>query len=135
MEDTSILNKGIINGTGLPGVEQVVGVAKAGLHLGLGLAVMTVEAGRVFASKAIERGAKVQKDGVDTAVEMERKAVSHMKDYLKRTNGKKEEKNETLEARIEQALATFDVPTKDDIRELHLHLAAVSEKISELQKA
>lgn len=121
-------------GWSIPGPGAVLGVARAGLHLGLGLAAMAIDMAQGIAEEAIRRGAEVEKDGLERATRLEREATEHMKEYLHARKREQERSNVSIEARVEQALATFDVPTRDDIRELHQHLAAVGEKINELQR-
>jgi polyhydroxyalkanoate synthesis regulator phasin len=134
MENTKVEANGWLTGLAVPGLDQVVGLARAGVHLGLGLAAMTVDAAQGLASEAIRRGAEVERTGTERLASAEREAVQHMKDYVRASRDRQGGDEASLEARIEQSLATYDVPTKDDIRELHMHLAAVSDKLNSLQR-
>jgi hypothetical protein len=112
-------------------VGTAVGVIRTGFHLGIGLAALAVESAQRVGAEAITRGAALEKNGRDKLVTFERERVAEMKEYLKRDRRKSDESS--VETKVEQALATFDVPTRDDIRELHQHLASLGEKINRLQ--
>lgn len=112
---------------------SVVGdLALMGVHLGIGLAAMAIENAKTIGFEAIDRGAKLEKEGRKAVVEFEREQVATMKDYLNRRKAsvKKTVNNIGIEAQVEEALKTFDVPTRDDIRELNLQIAALSDKIT-----
>jgi polyhydroxyalkanoate synthesis regulator phasin len=102
-----------------------------GVHLGIGLAALAVESARRLGAEAVERGAVLEKSGRESLAAFERDKLAEMKEYLKRDGRRSEDTS--VEAKVEQALATFDVPTRDDIRELHQHLASLGEKINRLQ--
>jgi len=115
-------------------VEIVAGTAldtlRVGVRIGLGLSALALESAQQVGAEALRRGTELETRGRETAVELERRAVDHMKDYLRRNRS--ESRDDAIEARVEQALATFDVPTRNDIRELHNHLAAIGEKLNRL---
>jgi polyhydroxyalkanoate synthesis regulator phasin len=108
-----------------------LGVVRTGIHLGIGLTALAVESAHRLGAEAVRRGAVIEHDGREKLVAFEREKVAEMKDYLKRGRGKQDDVS--VEAKVEQALATFDVPTRDDIRELHVHIASLGDKINRLQ--
>src|SRR4051794_18133947 len=114
-------------GIGIPGVSQILGLARTGVRLGIGLTAMAIDGAQRIGGEAIRRGATIERSGLDTVSKLERESVEHMKSYVKRSRATSPEAS--IEAKVEHALATFDVPTRDDIRELHMHIAAVSEKL------
>lgn len=105
-------------------------VLAATAHLGIGLAAIAFDSVRKLGAEALERGAAIEREGREALVEFERENVARMKDYLRRDRAGAQ--GDGIEARVEQALATFDVPTRDDIRELHAHLASLGDKINRL---
>jgi polyhydroxyalkanoate synthesis regulator phasin len=107
----------------------VVDVARMGVQLGLGLAVLAVENAQRIALEAIDRGAKIEKKGLAAFNEFEQSQVTYMKDYLRKVKAKAPSGGSSIEAHVEEALKTHDVPTRDDIRELRHQIAALSAKI------
>lgn len=112
----------------IPPVSMVVDVARMGVQLGIGLAAMALEGAQKVAFEAIDRGTKLEKEGIETLKGFEREQVTYMKDYLKRVKGKAAQEV-SIEAHVEEALKTFDVPTRDDIRELNQKLTALDAKL------
>jgi polyhydroxyalkanoate synthesis regulator phasin len=110
------------------GIDKVVDIARATLHLGIGLTAMAIDGMKHIGVEAIHRGAALEKHGRETALKIERESVSSMKEYIKRTREAKKGEA-SIEAKLEQALADFDVPTREDIRKLHAQLTAFSEKL------
>ena len=115
----------------IPPASVVVDVARMGVQLGIGLAAMALDAAQKVAVEAIDRGAKLEKQGIESLKAIEREQVTYMKEYLSRAKGRAVHEV-SLEARVEEALRTFDVPTRDDIRELNQKLTALDGKISSL---
>jgi hypothetical protein len=107
-------------------------VALGGLHLGIGLAVIALDGARKIGSEALERGAKVEKSGREAILSFEREKVAQMKDYL--TKKRSSRSSASIEAQVEEALKTFDVPTRDDIKELTKQVHSVSLKVAALAK-
>lgn len=115
----------------IPPVSVVVDLARMGIQLGIGLAAMALDGAQKVALDAIDRGAKLEKQGLASLKEFESEQVAYMKDYLRRVKGKAAHEV-SIEAHVEEALKTFDVPTRDDIRELNQKLTALDGKISGL---
>lgn len=108
----------------------VVDVARLGVQLGLGLAVLAVENAQRLALAAIDRGAKIEKKGLAAFSEFEQSQVTYMKDYLRKVKAKTAPSGgSSIEAHVEEALKTHDVPTRDDIRELRNQIAALGAKL------
>ena len=107
----------------------VVDVARMGVQLGLGLAVLAVENAQRIALEAIDRGAKIEKKGLAAFNEFEQSQVTYMKDYLRKVKAKAPSGGSSIEAHVEEALKTHDVPTRDDIRELRQQIAALGSKL------
>ena len=108
----------------------VVDVARMGVQLGLGLAVLAVETAQRVALDAIDRGAKIEKKGIAAFSEFEQSQVTYMKDYLRKVKSKAAPSGgASIEAHVEEALKTHDVPTRDDIRELRAQIAALGSKL------
>jgi polyhydroxyalkanoate synthesis regulator phasin len=112
----------------------VVDVARMGLQLGIGLVAMAADAAQKVALEAIDRGAKLEKAGLKSLGEFEHAQVTYMKDYLRSVKGKAPSSGASIEAHVEEALRTHDVPTRDDIRELNEQIAVLNEKVSKLHK-
>jgi hypothetical protein len=120
-------------GLTVPSIGDIVGVARAAVHLGLGLAAMALDEVQRIGREAVARGATVEREGLARAAELERDTVAHMKGYIRRSRESAQPSQGQIEAQVEQALATFDVPTREDIRQLHHHLAAIGEKLNHIQ--
>ena len=115
----------------IPPISVLVDVARMGIQLGIGLAALAIEGAQKVADEAIDRGAKLEKRGLETVKAFEREQVTSMKEYLGKVRG--DARNEvSIEAHVEEALRTFDVPTRDDIRELNQKLTALDAKIGKL---
>ena len=114
----------------------VIDVVHASVRFGIGLTAMVIERFQKVAYDAIDRGAKIEKNGRKALSEFEHENVTYMKNYLKGMQAKSPMPNvaKNLEAHVEEALRTFDVPTKDDIRELHQHITAIGEKLDKHEK-
>lgn len=65
----------------------------------------------------------------------EREQVTYMKDYLKKVPGMSEMKSVSIEAHVEEALKTFDVPTRDDIRGLEHKIDALTTAVKARRRA
>jgi polyhydroxyalkanoate synthesis regulator phasin len=115
----------------LPPVSLVVDVARMGVQLGIGLVALALDAAQKVADEAIDRGAKLEKQGLEAAREFEREQVASMKAYLARAKSRAAS-DVAIEAHVEEALKTHDVPTRDDIRDLNGRIAALDAKLSTL---
>jgi polyhydroxyalkanoate synthesis regulator phasin len=115
-------------------VSLVVDLARMGVQLGIGLVAMAADAAQKVALEAIDRGAKIEKAGLKTLGEFEHEQVTYMKDYLRRVKGTAQPGGGSIEAHVEEALRTHDVPTRDDIRELNEQISALNDKVSKLHK-
>lgn len=113
----------------------VVDVARMGVQLGIGLVAMAYEKAQHVAFEAIDRGAKIEKESLKSLSKFEHEQVTYMKDYLQRVKGKATTKASiSIEAHVEEALKTHDVPTRDDIRALHDEIAQINTKVSKIAK-
>jgi polyhydroxyalkanoate synthesis regulator phasin len=116
-------------------VSLAIDVARMGVQLGIGLAAMAVYTAQRVASDALDRGAKLEQEGLAVLGALEREQVTYMKDYLRRVRGSGDAPSgAAVEAHVEEALKTHDVPTRDDIRELHEQIAALDEKVSKINR-
>jgi polyhydroxyalkanoate synthesis regulator phasin len=110
-----------------------VDVGRLGFQLGIGLMALAYDAAHKVMLDAIDRGAKIEKNGLDALGKIERDQILYMKDYLQRMKGKAEKASgSAIEAHVEEALKTHDVPTRDDIRELNELIASVDAKVTKL---
>lgn len=96
----------------------VVDVARMGVQAGIGLVAMAFDQAQKVVFLAIDRGAKIEKEVITDLKAFESEQVASMKDYLKKVPGVGATKSVSMEAHVEEALKTFDVPTRDDIRGL-----------------
>jgi polyhydroxyalkanoate synthesis regulator phasin len=110
-------------------LSAVVDVARMGVQLGIGLVALAYENAYRITFDAIDRGAKIEKKSLTALGEFEREQVTYMKDYLQRVKSKAQPSGSSIEAHVEEALKTHDVPTRDDIRELREQIAALGSKI------
>ena len=113
--------------------DTIIEVARLGAQLGLGLVALAYDGAQKLALDAIDRGMKIEKKGMKSFTQFEKVQVTHMKDYLKRMQGgvsNSVSKVENIEAHVEEALKTHDVPTRDDIRELQHQIAELTKKVT-----
>lgn len=118
--------------------DAVVEVMRMGAQLGIGLVAMAWDGAQKIALDAIDRGAKIEKSGMKSFSHFEKVQVTHMKDYLKKVQGgvsNSVQKVENIEAHVEEALKTHDVPTRDDIRDLKHQIAELGKKIASTKVA
>jgi len=108
--------------------DVVVDVARMGVQATIGLAALAFDEAQKVLFLAIDRGAKIEKEALKDLKAFESEQVAYMKDYLKKVPGVAPKKPVSIEAHVEEALKTHDVPTRDDIRELE-------QKIDELTAA
>jgi polyhydroxyalkanoate synthesis regulator phasin len=114
-------------------VGLAVDVARMGVRLGVGLAALALAGARRIALEAVDRGAELEKRGLAAISEFEREQVTYMKDYVRRARGSaRPDGGASIETHVEEALRTHDVPTRDDIRELHEQISRLDEKVSKL---
>jgi polyhydroxyalkanoate synthesis regulator phasin len=111
-----------------------VDLARMGVQMGIGLAALAYDETHRVLLDAIDRGAKIEKKGLKKLSTFEHEQVTHMKDYLRRVKATAEKSTNgaSIEAHVEEALKTHDVPTRDDIRELQHQIHLLSEKVSKL---
>lgn len=117
----------------IPPPSLFVDLARMGVQMGIGLAAMTFEGVQKIALEAIDRGAKIEKTGIESVKTFEREQVTSMKEYLSKVKGKAKQEV-SIEAHVEEALRTHDVPTRDDIRELNHKITALDAKLTKLAK-
>lgn len=113
--------------------DTFVEFARMGLQFGIGLVAMAYDGAEKIALDAIDRGMKIEKKGMKSFNQFEKVQVTHMKDYLKKVQGgvsNSVSKVENIEAHVEEALKTHDVPTRDDIRDLQHQIAELSKKVT-----
>ena len=96
------------------------------VQCGMGLAAMAFDQAQTVVIHAIDRGAKIEKGAMKDLKHFEHEQVSYMKDYLKKVPGMNDAKSVSIEAHVEEALKTFDVPTRDDIRGLEHKIDALT---------
>ncbi len=112
----------------------LVDIGRMGVQFGIGLAAIGFDTAHRLMFEAIDRGSQLEKKGLEALTAFEREQVTSMKEYLQRAKGKAEHvTGAAIEAHVEEALKTHDVPTRDDIRELNEQLAALDEKVGKLQ--
>jgi hypothetical protein len=104
----------------------IVDVARMSMQCGIGLAAMAFDQAQTVVFHAIDRGAKIEKGALKDLKHFEHEQVSYMKDYLKKVPGMNDAKAVSIEAHVEEALKTFDVPTRDDIRGLEHKIDALT---------
>ena len=113
----------------------ILDVGRMGVQFGIGLASLGLETAQRLVFEAIDRGAVIEKHGLEALGRFEREQVAYMKDYLKGAKSTADAvTGSTIEAHVEEALKTHDVPTRDDIRELNDHIAALDEKVDRLNR-
>lgn len=99
-------------------INAIVDIARMSAQCGIGLVAMAYDQAQTMIFHAIDRGAKIEKGALKDLKHFEHEQVSYMKDYLKKVPGMNDTKSVSIEAHVEEALKTFDVPTRDDIRGL-----------------
>ena len=109
----------------------VVDIARVGFQASLGLAAMAFDEAQKVVFLAIDRGAKIEKEAIKDLKAFESEQVAYMKDYLKKVPGVgvNVKKSVSIEAHVEEALKTFDVPTRDDIRGLEHKIDALTDAV------
>lgn len=113
----------------------IIDVARMSVQFGIGIAAMAYDQAQTVVFHAIDRGAKIEKGAMKDLKHFEREQVTYMKDYLKKVPGMSEMKSVSIEAHVEEALKTFDVPTRDDIRGLEHKIDALTTAVKARRRA
>ena len=93
-----------------------------GISFGLGLFTMTRERGEEIVEKLIEKG------------EISRKEASGiLDDLLNRAEKEKKELEKRINSSLEETLENFNLPTKDEIKELKQKLDDISDKLNKIE--
>ncbi len=105
----------------------VVKTAHTGLRLGLGAMALGREEIEAMIKRLQEKGEVAEQDGRKLLQEWLRRGRKPVTEYEERFE-------KMLDQRIEAVLAMMNIPSKSDIEELGKKIAALSRKVSELDK-
>ena len=121
--------------TPLAPYNAIVNIALMSMQCGVGLVAMAYDQAQTVVFHAIDRGAKIEKVAMKDLKHFEHEQVSYMKDYLKKVPGMNDTKSVSIEAHVEEALKTFDVPTRDDIRGLEHKIDVLTTAVKARRRA
>jgi polyhydroxyalkanoate synthesis regulator phasin len=95
---------------------SVASALRRTMLFGIGSALILHEKAQEFVEEAIERGRETQKEGKKLVQEMRSRQAPDVSD-----------------SHVADALARLDLPSRKDVEELDRHVAALSERVDELQ--
>lgn len=125
-------------------IELVRNFATKGLHLGLGLGTYIFEPEDLkkitfkkslsdnlnsFVTNTIDKGQKVEKEQIEWLSRFEREQMARIRDFLAARRKETEKPKATLEEKIEEVIATLDLPTRQDLERINRRLDNITRQL------
>lgn len=127
-------------------IEMVKDVAAKSLHLSLGLGSYLLDNPREInlgavrgdlrqsinslVNKAINKGEKIERAQIEWLTDFERTQRKRINDFLAARKRELERTEATLEEKIEEVIASLDIPTRSDIHQLNRRLNELSKELA-----
>lgn len=125
-------------------IELVRNFATKGLHLGLGLGTYIFEPEDLkkitfkkslsdnlnsFVTSTIDKGQKVEKEQIEWLSRFEREQINRIREFLAARRNETEKPKATLEEKIEEVIATLDLPTRQDLERINRRLDNITRQL------
>lgn len=127
-------------------IEMVKDVAAKSIYLSLGLGSYLLDNPREInlgavrgdlrqsinslVSKAINKGEKIERAQIEWLTDFERTQRKRINDFLAARKRELERTEATLEEKIEEVIASLDIPTRSDIHQLNRRLNELSKELA-----
>lgn len=132
-------------------LELVKDVATTGLRFGLGLGAVLLDSPQdirlgafrgnlrqnlsTLVSNAINKGEKIEKTQINWLSNFEREQRKRINEFLAARRRDLERTEHTLEEKIEEVIASLDIPTRSDIHQLNRRLNDLSKELARQRTA
>lgn len=127
-------------------IEMVKDMATKSLHLGLGLGAYLLDRPRnvkfgpmrgnfrenidSIVTSAINKGQKIEQEQLGKLMNFEREQRQRVKAFLAARKRELQRTEATLEQKIEEVIASLDIPTRSDIHQLNRRLNELSKELA-----
>ncbi len=126
-------------------IELVRNFATKGLHLGLGLGTYIFEPEDLkkitfkkslsdnlnsFVTNTIDKGQRVEKEQIEWLSRFEREQVARIREFLAARRSDLNKPKATLEEKIEEVIASLDLPTRQDLERINRRLDNITRQLS-----
>lgn len=130
-------------------IELVKSFATKGLHLSLGLGSYIFEPEDLkkltfkkslsdnlnsFVTNTIDKGQRVEKEQIEWLSRFEREQVARIREFLAARRSDQSRPKATLEEKIEEVIATLDLPTRQDLERINRRLDNIARQLSQKAK-